>query len=37
MDNSVYVYAYCDNCFNWSILDRIPIEKMREYIVDKFE
>lgn len=37
MDSSVYIVGYCDNCLNWTILRRIPMEKMRQYISKKID
>lgn len=36
-DDSVYIIGYCDNCLNWSILYRVPLDNMREYIKDKIK
>jgi len=36
-DDSVYIIGYCDNCLNWTILNRIPLDKMRDYIKEGIE
>lgn len=31
-NESVYILGYCDNCHNWTILKRLPIDKVKGHI-----
>lgn len=32
MGPEVHIMGYCDDCLNWTVLKRVPMDKMKEYI-----
>ena len=37
MDKDVQIMGYCDECLNWTILKRVPMDKMRDYIKHRID
>lgn len=35
VSTDIHIEGFCDKCFNWTLINKIPVNKMRSYISSK--